>query len=93
MGVGRRSTIGRSPALPPGVALITPLPPRPPIPVRQPRAGHPLAQPALLQEILRQAADLLVDQVVGLVDQADRDVGDHLVRFGSACGASVANVG
>ena len=45
--------------------------------VREAGAGHALAQAALVQEILFQSAELLVEQVVGLVDQADGDVGDR----------------
>src|SRR5437899_13085736 len=45
-------------------------------------AGHALAQAALFQKILFQPFELLVEQVVGLVDQADENVGHHLRRAG-----------
>ena len=41
-------------------------------------AGHALAEAALLEEGLFQMAELLVEEVVGLVDQTDGDVGDGL---------------
>src|SRR5438309_1816900 len=37
-------------------------------------AGHALAQAAFSQEILFESAELLVEQVVGLVNQADENV-------------------
>ena len=40
------------------------------IPVSETRLEHALAQAALIQEILFQVAELLVDQVIRLVDQA-----------------------
>ena len=40
-------------------------------------AGHLLAQAALLEKILFQSPQLPVQQVVGLVDQAEGDVGHH----------------
>src|SRR5437763_1734314 len=43
-----------------------------PIPVLQSRTGHPLADAAFLDEILLQPADLPVQKVVGLMNQADR---------------------
>ena len=45
-------------------------------------AGHALAQPAFLEEILFKALELLVEQVVRLMDQADEDVGDRFRRPG-----------
>ena len=59
---------------------ITHIPPLTPIPVIEAGAGHALAQAALFQEILLQAAELLVNQVVGLVNQADRNVGNNFRR-------------
>jgi hypothetical protein len=38
------------------------------------RTVHALAQAALLEKILFEPANLLIDKVVGLVDQADNDV-------------------
>ena len=46
--------------------------------VLPPDAGHAFAQAALLDEVLLQAAKLLIQEVVGLVDQAEGDVGDDL---------------
>lgn len=48
----------------------------------KPSVGHALAQAALLQKIRFQAAELVVDEVVGLVDETDRNVGDHCGRTG-----------
>ncbi len=36
----------------------------------------------LLEEILFESANLLVEQVVGLVNQADGDIGNHFSRTG-----------
>ena len=47
----------------------------------QAEAGHTFAEPASLQEISLQTAQLLVDEIVGLVNETDCDVGDD---FGSA---------
>ena len=44
-------------------------------------AGHAFAQAALLEKGLFQLAKLLIQEVVGLVDQANEDVGNH---FGGA---------
>jgi hypothetical protein len=44
----------------------------------EPCAGHALAQAAFLEEILLEPADLLVEEIVGLVDEADQDVGDQV---------------
>jgi hypothetical protein len=44
----------------------------------QPSASHPLTQAALLQELLFQRFDLLVQQIVGLVNQADGEICHHL---------------
>src|SRR5438105_355173 len=38
-------------------------------------AGHALAQAAFSQEILLQSPELLVEEVIGLVDQTDENVG------------------
>jgi hypothetical protein len=35
---------------------------------------QPLGEPALSQELLFEGAQLLIQQVVGLVDQADRSI-------------------
>jgi hypothetical protein len=41
---------------------------------REPGAGHPFAQAAFSQEILFETSELLVQEVVSLVDEADEDV-------------------
>lgn len=41
----------------------------------QPGAGHSFAKAAFLHEVFFQAADLPVEEVVGLMDDADGDVG------------------
>lgn len=46
--------------------------------VGQPRLGHLLADAAFLDEVLFQSAALLIQQVVGLVDKADGDVGQDI---------------
>jgi len=43
--------------------------------VGQPGAGHALAQAALFQEISLQAAELLVQQIIGHLDQAHDHIG------------------
>ena len=45
------------------------------IPVFEAGAGHAFAEAAFLHEVFFEPADLLVEEVVGLVDDADRDVG------------------
>jgi len=45
-------------------------------------AGHSFAQAAFLNEVPFQPANLLIQQIVRLVDQANRDVGDHFGRAG-----------
>jgi len=52
------------------------------VPMQQAGAGHALTQAALFEEILFQPAELLIEQVVGLVYQAKRDVGHYLGRAG-----------
>lgn len=44
----------------------------------EPGACHAFAQAALLEELLFEAGELAVQQIVGLVDQADQDIGHHL---------------
>lgn len=44
------------------------------------RADHPPADPAVFQEIPLQPPEFAVEEVVRLVDQADRDVGNRLRR-------------
>ena len=51
-----------------------------PVPVSEAGAGHSFAQAALFQEILLQSAELLIYEVIGLVDQADGNIGDHFGR-------------
>jgi high-affinity K+ transport system ATPase subunit B len=48
-----------------------------PISVADPGTGHTLAQTASIEKIFFQPAELLVDQVIGLVDEAERDVGHN----------------
>src|SRR5712671_1990364 len=48
--------------------------------ILQAGAGHALAQAALFEEILLQTAKLLVNQVIGLVDEAERDVSHDFGR-------------
>jgi hypothetical protein len=40
-----------------------------------PRASHALLQSAFFYEILFQSPDLLVKQIIGLVDETNRDIG------------------
>ena len=49
-------------------------------PVGETGAGHALAQAALFEEVFLQAAELLVNQVIGLMNQADGNVGDDFRR-------------
>lgn len=49
-------------------------------PVFQPCPGHVLAKSSFFQKIFLQPPDLLVEKVVCLVDQADRDVGEDFRR-------------
>ena len=51
------------------------------------RVSHAFPEAALGDEILFQAAELLVEKVVGLVDKAERDIGHHLR---GACGHILA---
>ncbi len=45
------------------------------IAVVQSRARHVFAKPAFLEEVLFQPADLLIEEEVGLVDEAEGNVG------------------
>lgn len=45
--------------------------------VVQAGAGHLLADAAIFHEVLFQTTDLLVEEVVGLVDEAEGDVGEN----------------
>ena len=45
------------------------------LPVIQPCSGHVFAKPAFFEEIFFQAADLLIEKIVRLMNQADGDVG------------------
>jgi len=49
-------------------------------------AGHALAQAAVFEEIFFQTADLLVNQVIGLMD-----LKGHMGRIGLILGASYCN--
>jgi len=51
-------------------------------PVREAGAGHALAQAALFEKIFYQPAELLVNQVIGLMNQADGNLGDGFPRAG-----------
>ena len=46
----------------------------------EPGTRHALAETAIVKEIAFQAAYLLIEQIVGLVDETDRDVRDDLGR-------------
>lgn len=46
----------------------------------QSRAGHPLTKATGLDKILFQAADLLIEQVVRLMNEAERDIGYNFRR-------------
>ena len=67
----------------PILPILLPLPPPPKsllhrsTAVGQTRLEHPLAQTALLQEFLFQPPKLLIQQIVGLVNQAYGNVGDQ----------------
>jgi hypothetical protein len=50
--------------------------------------GHALPQAAFFEEVLFESPELLVEQVVGLLDQAKDDVGDVSVR-GQLCTATL----
>ena len=50
------------------------------VPILQSRAGHALAQTAVFEEIFLQTSELLVNQVIGLVDEAERDVSHDFRR-------------
>jgi hypothetical protein len=43
-------------------------------------AGHAFAKAALGKKILLEPPELLVEQVVSLVNEADEDIGDNLGR-------------
>ena len=45
-------------------------------------AGHALAQSALVHKILLQPDKLLVDQIIGLMNETERDVGHYFGRAG-----------
>ena len=45
-------------------------------------AGHALAEAALFEKVFLQTAKLLVNQVIGLMDEAEGDVGHHFGRAG-----------
>jgi hypothetical protein len=49
-----------------------------PVSVVQAGAGHPLAQPTLFDKVLFEAAKLLIYQKIGLVDETNCDVGNHV---------------
>src|ERR1700677_5046198 len=52
------------------------------VPVLYAGTGHALAQTALFDEVLLEAAEVLVDQIIGLVDEAEGDVRHHFGRAG-----------
>jgi len=45
------------------------------VPFGEAGSGHSFAESAVFEEVLFQAADLLIEQVVGYFDQADDHVG------------------
>ena len=51
------------------------------------RSGKPFAVAAFFDELLLKSLDLLVEQIVGLVDQADQRIGAHVrvVAFKPGC--------
>lgn len=49
-----------------------------PVAVIEAGAGHALAQAAFFEEVLFQPTKLLVNQVIGLVDETDGNVGNAL---------------
>jgi len=60
-----------------------------PGPLREPRRREMFAVTTLVDEVALQRGDLLIEQVVGLVDQADHRVGDHRrVDMAQPCGIS-----
>ena len=62
------------------------------IPVRQSGTGHFFADAAFLDEVQFQVANLSIHEVVGLVNEADGDVGDDLRRARSQNSRKVSNV-
>jgi hypothetical protein len=50
------------------------------IAIVQPGFGHPLAQAALFDEFFLQRLQLLIQQIIGLVNQTDCNIGDHIRR-------------
>ncbi len=64
---------------------------RPAFPVVEAGAGHALAQAAFFDEVLLQAANQLVQQVVGLVNQAEGNVGEDAGRRTSSKKAACAS--
>lgn len=46
----------------------------------EPGTGHRFAQSDLLDEILLEPAELLIEQIIRLMDQADDEIGQHLGR-------------
>ena len=61
---------------------IPPISPLPPVSVVESDLEHPLPQASLFKKILLQSAELLIQEVVGLVNETDGDVGQHLGRAG-----------
>lgn len=60
--------------------LMRPMGPMSLITVLQPCTGHTFTQTAFFDKILLQSLDLLVHQVVGLVNQAKRDIRNYFGR-------------
>ena len=52
--------------------------------VAEPRLEHAFTEAALVEEIIFEAPDLLVEEVVGLVDETHRDIRDDLGWAGLA---------
>jgi hypothetical protein len=53
-----------------------------PVTASEAEAGHAFAQAALLEEIFLEVKQLLVDEVIGLMDKAEGDVGNDVRRSG-----------
>jgi hypothetical protein len=50
--------------------------------VLQSRFCHAFADAAVLDELGLEGADLLIEEIICLVDNADRDVGDDIIGAG-----------
>ena len=50
--------------------------------ILKPKVRHALAQSTMFKKVFLQPPKLLVNQVVGLVNEADGNIGDHFHRTG-----------